>query len=54
MSVGSRVGSALGSAVGGAVAGALEDGGAIGLAHDQFMTEHILHIAMGARAADFG
>ena len=49
MSVGSRVGSAVGSAVGGGV----ERGGAIGPAYRHFMTEQILHIVKGARAADF-
>jgi len=50
MSVRSRFGSAVGSAVGGAV----EGGGAIGPAHRHFMTEQIVHIGKGARAADFG
>ncbi len=50
MSVRSRVGSAVGSAVGGGV----ERGGAIGPAYRHFMTEQIVHIEQGARAADFG
>jgi len=54
MSVRSRFGSAVGSAVGGAVGGAVEGGGAIGPAYRHFMTEQIVHIGKGARAADFG
>ena len=50
MSVRSRFGSAVGSAVGGGV----ERGGAIGPAYRHFMTEQIVHIGKGARAADFG
>ena len=45
-----RVRSRVGSAVGGGV----ERGGAIGPAYCHFMTEQIVHIGKGARAADFG
>lgn len=54
MSVRGRVGSAVGSAEVGAKGGAVESGGAVGSAHGQVMTEQILHIGKGARAADFG
>jgi len=37
-----------------AVGGAVEGGGAIGPAYRHFMTEQIVHIGKGARAADFG
>ena len=45
MSVRSRFGSAVG--------GGVERGGAIGPAYRHFMTEQILPIGKGARAADF-
>ena len=52
--VGGAVGGSVGSCVGGAVGAAVEGCGAIGPAYRHFMTEQIVHLGKGARAADFG